>query len=282
MKTLLEVLNLSAEHLNKHHIDNAKREAEMIIADALGVKRIDLYLQFERPLNEEELEACRTVLLRRCKGEPSQYIHGEVEFFDCTIKVTPDVLIPRHETEILVDKVARALKDEALEGKVLLDLCCGSGCIGIALKKRFPALKVYLSDLSSAALSVAKENAAVNGVEVIFLEGDLLEPFLGCKADYLVCNPPYLSERDYAHVEREVRDYEPKIALVSGATGFEMYERLSMALPSVMNSGGKAWFEIGTGQGDEVKKIFDRAEYVKKEVENDWAGHDRFFFLEIE
>lgn len=282
MKTILEIVQLTKEYLAKKEIHNPSREAEQIIADALGIKRIDLFLQFDRPLNENECAKCRETLVRRGKGEPSQYIAGEVEFYNCAIKVSPAVLIPRPETEILVDKIAAALKNEELQGKELWDVCSGSGCIGIALKKRFPLLHVVLSDLSEAALAMAKENAERNSVEVEFLHGDLLEPFRQRKADYFVCNPPYVTEEEYHNLDREVRDYEPRLALVSGATGLEIYRRLAQELPSRLQPQAKMWMEIGTGQGDAVNLLFKTPPYIKKQVEKDWAGHDRFFLLEIE
>lgn len=282
MKTVLEILNLSTDHLKKCGIANAAREAEHVVADSLDLKRIDLFLQFERPLNQDEIDACRNALIRRSKGEPSQYIKGFVDFYDCSIKVSPAVLIPRNETEILVDKIAKTIASDDVKGKVFLDLCCGSGCIGIALKKKFPLLDVYLSDISEAALVVAEENAKSNEVEVSILQGDLFAPFSERKADYIVCNPPYIAESEYASLEREVRDFEPKMALISGETGFEFYERLANSLAAHLNPGAKVWFEMGTKQAEQVKNLFNRGKYKKIEVENDWAGHNRFFFLEIE
>jgi len=282
MKTILEVIKLCSDYLQQRSISNARREAEQLIADALDVKRLDLYLDFERPLTEEELAKCRLSLARRGKGEPAQYIRGKVDFFDCTIKVTPAVLIPRHETEILVDKIAKELEECDLNGKVLWDVCCGSGCIGISLKKRFPMLSVLLSDLSLPALEVARENALANAVDVEFLQGDLLSPFVGRKSDYLVCNPPYISQNDYLALEREVRDFEPRQALVAGDRGDEIYQMLSLQLPEHLNSGAKVWFEIGTGQGNQVKSHFESERYRQIRIENDWAAHERFFFLEIE
>ncbi len=152
----------------------------------MKVPRLQLYMDFERPLNQPELDLCRARLVRRGKGEPLQYIRGEIEFLDCLIKLTPAVLIPRQETEILVDKIIGRLKRQELSGKILWDVCCGSGCIGIALKKKFPTLQVVLSDLSSEALQVARENAQANGVDVSFMQGDLLNPFAG-KKNALFC-----------------------------------------------------------------------------------------------
>ncbi len=281
MRSLLEVLNLSADYLKDKGIQNSRREAQDLIGDALGIGRMQLYMEYDRPLTEPELEMLRGRLARRAKGEPNAYIHGQVKFLDCVLKVSPDVLIPRQETEILTDIVIKSLEKEDLEGKILWDVCCGSGCMGIAIKKKFPKLLVVLSDISSKALSIARENATHNGVEVSFLEGDLLAPFAGKKTHYLVSNPPYVARRELAKLDVEVRDYEPIQALVSGETGLEIYERFAKELPAYLNPGGKAWFELGAGQGEAAKRLFQGSPWKSSKSETDWAGKDRFFFLEF-
>lgn len=282
MRTILDILNLSTEYLKQKGIDNSRRQAEELLSQALGVDRMSLYLQFDRPLVDEEVNRCRLWLQRRGQGEPLQYISGKVDFFDCQIKVTSAVLIPRQETEILVDKIAKELAGQTLADKVLWDICCGSGCIGIALKKRFPELQVVLSDISSAALAIARENAKNNAVNVDFLEGDLLEPFKEKFADFVVCNPPYVANAELTTLDVEVRDHEPKMALIAGETGLEFYHRLAKDLPRVLKPGGKVWLEIGTGQGAAVQKAFEGPCWKKRSVEKDWSDHERFFSLEIE
>jgi release factor glutamine methyltransferase len=282
MKTILEIITLSADYLQKKGIPNFRRQAEDLVADALDMKRLDLYLRFDQPLNDEEMDRCRQFLQRRTLREPQQYIKGSVDFFDCTINVNPHVLIPRQETEILVDTIAKSMKDNELEGKSLLDLCCGSGCIGISLKKRFPQLHVILSDLSADALAVAKENAKNNEVEIEFLQGDLLAPLANKKVDFIVCNPPYLTVKEFVESEPEVQLYEPRQALVGGESGLEFYERLAKELKNHLSVGAKVWLELGSTQGEAIKTIFESGNWKKSTVEKDWAGHDRFFFLEIE
>jgi release factor glutamine methyltransferase len=280
MKTILEILKLSTDYLQERNIRNPRREAEDLISDALKLNRLKLYMDFDRPLTDEELTLCRSWLMRRVKGEPLQYIRGEVEFLDCKIKVSPAVLIPRQETEVLADKVIQSLASQDLAGKTLWDVCCGSGCIGIAIKKKFPQLDVVLADISSEALKVAQTNAGLNNVEVVFLQGDLLQPFKGRKTDFLVCNPPYVAAKELATLEREVRDYEPHLALISGDSGLEFYARLVRELPPFLKPGAKAWFELGTGQGPAILRLFSGPPWVNCRIEQDWSGHDRFFFLE--
>lgn len=132
MRTLLDILTLSTNYLQQHGIQNPRRQAEELMSDVLGISRLNLYLEFERPLSESELEVCRERLSRRAKGEPLQYIKGEMDFYGCRIFLNRDVLIPRQETEILVDLIAKQLEKEELQNKCLWDVCCGSGCIGIA------------------------------------------------------------------------------------------------------------------------------------------------------
>lgn len=355
LKTVLEVLKLSTEYLAGHGIENPRREAEFLLADTLKVERIDIYLSHERPLEQGELDDLCSRLKRKAAGEPWQYIEGSVKFFGCRFKVDPHVLIPRQETEILVDTItdylqkeaifaqdapyftfsscsefqenlpvpkgcaeilsaskyscAKAIEelafDDAFEGdlslkdesgsffqclptsdavearrlykrKTLLDLCTGSGCMGIALKKRFPALNVYLSDISPEALAVARENAAANDVEVVCLQGDLFAPLDGIKVDYLVCNPPYIAEAEYEHLSREVKDFEPRLALVSGESGLEFYERLALELPGHLNLNARIFLEIGSNQGPAVIKLFSQPIWKDAALLKDWSGHDRF------
>lgn len=280
MKTVQEILNLSASYLKQKGIPHARRQAEELLSDVLGISRLQIYMDFDRPLSEGEVSQCRDKLARKAKREPMQYIRGEVEFYNCAIKVTRDVLIPRQETELLIDMIVKKLAKEDLSYKGLWDVCCGSGAIGIALKKQFPALNVVMSDISTAALAIAKENAERNQVNVTFLEGDLLKPFEGKLADFVVCNPPYVSEEEYHTLESEVKDYEPSIALIGGKTGLEYYYRLAQELKGKLNPQGNVWLEIGSKQADAVITIFKDAGWDHCVVERDWAGNDRFFILE--
>lgn len=282
MKTIRDVIQLSTDYLMKKGISQARYEAEWLLADVLHQNRLQLYLNFDRPLTDSELTLCRERLLRRGLREPLQYIKGEVEFHDLQLKVTKNVLIPRQETEILVSLIAKELEKSTLKDKVLWDLCCGSGCIGISLKKKFPELKIFLSDISQEALLIAKENAQRNGIEVSFLQGNLFEPFLGQKADYIVCNPPYISQSEYENLDPEVREYEPKQALVSGPTGLEIYSLIAQDLKKYLLSQGNLWLEIGYQQADAIGSIFQAKNWDQYKIIQDYSGHNRFIFLENE
>ncbi len=282
MKSLLDVLKVTTTYLQDKGYPQPRREAEELLSRALDISRMQLYLEFERPLVDEELALCRSYLQRRLAHEPYGYIIGKHQFLNCELLVSPAVLIPRQETEILADKIVSELKHEDLKGRRLLDLCCGSGCLGLSIKKELPELSVTLSDISAEALEVAKKNAQLNSLEVDFVKGDLFESLSGQKFDYIVCNPPYISEESYKELTADVKNYEPKLALVGGIKGTEIYEKIASQLPVVLSPGGKVWFEIGFDQGLTVPALFDLPCWKKKNLSNDWAGHNRFFFLEFE
>jgi release factor glutamine methyltransferase len=263
MKSLGEVLQLSTQFLKEKNVDRPRRMAEELLSHIVHLPRIELYMNFDRPMADPELDLYRSYIVRKAKGEPWQYIVGEVEFYHCRFRVTPAVLIPRPETEILVSKIVETMPGTPLE---VWDICCGSGCIGIALKKARPQWKVTLSDISEEALKIARENAIKNGVDVTFLQGDLLEPFRGKKSDILICNPPYVTEEEYAKLDLA---FEPKLALIGGTTFYDRFSKEKLY--------GKVFFEIGAGMGPHLLHLFP-----KGKVEKDWAGHDRFFCLELE
>lgn len=282
MQTILDILTLSADYLAKRGVESPRRQAEELLAEVLGIGRMDLYLSHDRPIDEQELHKCRDWLKRRGQGEPLQYIVGAVDFLGCRLQVNADVLIPRNETEILADRIVKELVSNNTEGKVLWDVCCGSGCLGIAIKKKIPGLHVTLVDISPKALDLARTNAAANEVEITCVLGDLLAPLRGKKADFFVCNPPYVTAKEYATLQKEVRDHEPKGALVSGESGVEFYQRLAESLPTHLHPGALLWFEIGDGQGARVQEIFSGHPWRHQRVEKDWSGRERFFSLEIE
>jgi release factor glutamine methyltransferase len=273
MKVLSDILKISTEFLAQKGIASPRRQVEELLSHVLKIPRIEIYVQFDRPLVEPELEKLRTYLKMRAQKMPWQYIVGEVQFLGCTIEVNRDVLIPRPETEILADMVVKELPQAPV---VIWDICCGSGCLGIAIKKKRPDCTVILSDLSLKSVEVAKRNAAKNEVEVIVRQGDLCHPFKGEKADVIVCNPPYISEGDYDMLEPEVRDWEPKEALVGGKQGNEIYERLAKELPSYLKPQAQVYLEIGAGMGESVKNILLSAGWSSAHVFKDWSSHDRF------
>ena len=282
MRSLKEILDLSIQYLKEKNISSPRLVAETLLSRMLNITRMDLYMRFECPVEEKELSCFRSYLKRAGIGEPVEYILSEIDFYGLKLFISSEVLIPRQETEILVDQAALILKKEDLQDKVLFDICSGSGCIGLSLKKKFPSLSVFLSDVSAEALALSQQSAKKHELEVFFMQGDLLNPFKEKKADFLFCNPPYISMSEYEELSLSVKGYEPKIALVGGVTGLEFYERLAHDLPSYLNPRARVFLEIGYLQGQAVSEIFSNPCWVKKELKQDWAGKDRFFFLEIE
>lgn len=243
-----------------------RKQAELLLGFVLGLKPLDLYLNFDLPLKKEELDKARTLFKQAKEGTPVEYLMGRLDFFDLSLKITPDVLIPRPETELLLYHVLKMVQGEG----VLFDVCCGSGCIGLGLKKKLPALSVYLSDLSPAALEVAKENG--KDLDVTFFQGDLLAPFEGLKADVVISNPPYV-------IEGSLPDNgEPHMARFAGQKGTEFYEKLEKELPLYLNDGAKIFFELGYNQGQAVCDLFQKSHWINPRFEKDWSGKDRFFF----
>ncbi|GAB4225571.1 MAG: peptide chain release factor N(5)-glutamine methyltransferase [Chlamydiales bacterium] len=282
MKSVRDILTLTDHHLRQHHIAQSRRQAELLVADILNMSRLDLYLNFDRPLTENELHLCREALKRRSRHEPLEYIKGEVAFYNCLFKVDPNVLIPRQETEILVDKVVSELRSQNLNQKIFWDLCCGSGCIGISVKCALPELHVVLSDISPEAVEIAKLNAKQNQTQVEILQGDFFAPFKGKQADFIACNPPYISKNEFLSLEEDVRKWEPQLALIGGETGLEYYAKMAAELKPFLKKKGKVWCELGFSQGKDVLNIFEMAGWNKLCVDQDWSGHDRFFSLENE
>jgi release factor glutamine methyltransferase len=283
MSSLGEILYFSFEFLKKEKILDFKRSAEEIIAFVLGIKRLDLYLDLERKVFEREIKKIKNFLKRRAKKEPLEYIFSKIDFYNLkNLKVTKDVLIPRVETEILVDLICKELEgEEEIFEKSLWDIGTGSGCIAIALKKSFPSLKIFASDNSSKALKIAKENSFKKNAEIIFKKGDFLKPFKNLKADFIVCNPPYVSGEEYKDLSREILDFEPKGALVARDRGFYFYKEMKGEILKYSKNRTKLFFEIGKDMGEKLKEIFSEKYFKNKKIIKDFAGHDRFFFVEV-
>lgn len=279
MKTLKEVLALSCDYLRSKNSSFSRRDVDDLIAFVLKIKRLDLYLKCDRPLEENELQKIREGLKRLAQQEPIQYIEGSVQFCECTIRVNKSVLIPRPETELLTSKIIEELKKEDMQGKALVDLCSGSGCIGIAIKKQIPELEVLLLDKSEAAIQVASENARLNEVDVSFLQGDLFLPLATRKVDFLVSNPPYIARSEYEGLDPSVKLYEPEMALISGDTGLEFYERIAKDYQRYVSR--RAWLEIGSTQGRVLQALFQATCCKNVQLTQDLSEHDRFLDILI-
>jgi release factor glutamine methyltransferase len=259
--TVLALIRWADERFKKEGIPTPRLDAEVLLAETLGLDRVGLYTHFDQPLQPDELARFKQLILRRLRREPVAYILGRKEFWSLPIRVSPDVLIPRPETEILVAEALKVLAPVGKEDLRLLEIGTGSGAISIALAREQPAARITASDISPKALSVAKENAEHNGVreQIRFLQGDLFQPVpKGETFDVVVSNPPYITQAEISSLLPEVRDYEPRVALNGGKDGLDFFRR---ALPSVseyLRPGG--WFlaEMGAGQDSRVLKIAEK------------------------
>lgn len=256
--TLLEAIAEAAALLSQqpdlHHF--AGRDAELLFLHVTGDARTVLYTDSRRPVSERDLHTFRALIARRAAGEPIQYITGEQEFYGISLKVTPAVLIPRPETELLVEAALERLpKDRRLH---IIDVGTGSGAIAIAVAKHLPMAMLTAVDLSKAALAVAEENAARNGLSdrVVFLQSDLLQAVAtGAPFDAVLSNPPYIPITDREHLHRQVRDHEPETALFAGDDGLAIYRRLIPQAATMLRPGGLLALEFGYGQRPEIQEL---------------------------
>jgi release factor glutamine methyltransferase len=270
--TVLKMLTWMTDFFTGKGIDNPRLEAQLLLAAVLDLERIALYVQHDRPLDQTELDKIRPLARRRASREPLQYILGETEFWSLPFKVTPDVLIPRADTEILVEE---ALKYAGEEG-VLLDVGTGSGAIAVSLATELPAWRLSALDISPEALAVARANAALNGVagRIDFRQGNLAQ-LPAEKYDLIVSNPPYIAAEEWAQLMPEVRDFEPQLALVAADGGLECYRLLAQQAHTCLNENGWLIVEIGYRQGDAVQQLFVEAGLTGVYLRQDYAGQPR-------
>jgi len=272
--TVLESLKLAKEYLEKYQIENPRLNAELLLSEVLNCKRLDLYTNFEKPLKEEEIQKYREYLLRRTKGEPVQYITGKAYFYGFEFIVTPDVLIPRPETELLVEEVIDAFeKNESLK---IADLCSGSGNIGITLAKFFPNSEVDCIDVSEKAIEIGRLNAEkLDAVNVSFYKIDILSDELPQKIyDVIVSNPPYIPVERKNELQTEVRLYEPEIALFVNDE-LKFYRRIIELSERFLKMNGKIFFEIDNEIAHKVYDLMKGKNFSSISIKKDLAKLNR-------
>jgi release factor glutamine methyltransferase len=279
--TVVEMIRWTAEYLAGKGFHNARLNAELLLAGMLGLKRLDLYLQFDRPLTPEELAEYRERLRRRARREPLQYIDGTAAFRDLVLKVDRRVLIPRPETERLVQEVLDWAAGRTDLSAV--DVGTGSGAIALSLASEGPFARVVATDLSDGALALARENHqfAAPDAPVEFRAGDLLEPVRGERFDAVVSNPPYVGEDEAPSLDAEVRDWEPAGSLFAGGGGLDVIRRLVPQAAEALSPGGLLAMEIGAAQGPAVCGIITETNaFGAPRVRPDLAGRDRIVLAE--
>lgn len=252
--TTLTILAWTKDFLLSKGVVNARLEAEWLLCAATGLDRVGLYLQYDKPLNGTELAAYRVMVARRARREPLQHILGSQEFCGLDYDVSADVLIPRHDTEVLISE---ALARQSAAHSVL-DIGTGSGCIAVSLQKRLSSAIVTATDISEAALAIARRNAEKHSAPIEFLLGSLFAPVAGRSFDLIVSNPPYIPTADIESLDQEVRDYDPVIALDGGSDGLAFYRTLIPASVDYLNANGWLLVETGIGQAKEIVLLFNK------------------------
>ena len=270
--TILKILNWTTDFFTEKDIESPRLDAELLLASTLGMDRVGLYVNFERPLNKTELKDYRHKVRRRALREPVQYILSETEFWSLPFTVNPSVLIPRPDTEVLVEEVLKKVSGPVR----VLDVGTGSGIIAIALAHEIKDIQVTAMDCSQAALETARLNALRNKVEtrISFLLGSLDNLPLG-SFDLIVSNPPYIPSGELEKLMPEVREYEPRLALDGGMDGLASIRQLVHQAKKALQVGGSLLVEVGFDQGQTVLSLFEMAGFKNAYVRKDYAGVPR-------
>jgi release factor glutamine methyltransferase len=277
--TILKLLHWTTDYFTRNKVTEPRASAEVLLAHLLSRDRLFLYLNYDRPMEAEELAAFRTLVKRRLRGEPNQYITGMQEFWSLPFRVSPHVLIPRPETEVLLETVLEFLASSPHENRVL-DLGTGSGAIAVALARELAVTSIVATDSSMPALKVAQENAMLNQVDgkIDFLCADLFSAFSpgAVKFTVVATNPPYVSKAEISKLSPEIRDYEPRYALDGGPDGLAAIRPIIEEAPSVLSQQGVLVMEIGADQAESVSTLAkDNQHYETYKIIKDYSGLDR-------
>lgn len=282
MKTVRELIQVTSDYLEGKEVDSARLNTERLLADALGLSRIELFMEHDRPVVGKELDVFRDYVRRRAAGEPLQTILGITEFYSRTFRTEAGVFIPRPETEHLVEAGVALLRPDkmTLVSPLAVEVGCGTGIIGISLALEVPGLTVFATDINPLALDLASRNAHTLGVEtrMNFLSGSRFDPLpehLAGKVELLVSNPPYIKSGDIPGLHKEVADHDPLAALDGGADGLVFYRALASQMGKWVRPGGHVALEIGSDQGKDVPEILAASGAEDIIVMKDYAGLDR-------
>jgi release factor glutamine methyltransferase len=281
LPTISEAIAEAAARIRNAGQTDERRAARLLLANALGIDQTQLLVRSGDQLDGATYDIYLGMVARRAAGEPLQHITGRQEFYGLDFVVTPDVLIPRPETEFVVEQVLGLAEKVFQLTPLIVDIGTGSGCIAVALARGLPAARLVGTDISAAALYIARKNAERNGVDgrIEFLEGDLFQALEGKgiegSVDIIATNPPYVPANRPDSVERQVRDYEPALALFGGEDGLMFYSRLLERAPTYLKLGGYLVCEIGYSQLDAVRDIIDRTAFELVEVTSDLQGIPR-------
>ncbi|MCZ7604252.1 MAG: peptide chain release factor N(5)-glutamine methyltransferase [Melioribacteraceae bacterium] len=279
--TVLNAIQLSTSYLEEKGIESPRMNAELLLAHVLQCKRLDLYLAFDRPLLEEEIVQLREFIARRGKFEPLQYILGEVEFYNLNFKVDKSVLIPRPETELLVDEAINLINEYNYTN--ILDVGTGSGNIPVSLAANLNGVTITSIDISKEAIDTAVKNAEKNNVrdKINFIISDIADYVPDQKFDVIVSNPPYVSSQEYQNLQKEITAYEPRESVTDNDDGFKFYRNILSNNDRLLRSNGFVIFEIGQGQESTLYKLFEEHSFEHVKTIKDLQNIDRIILGRI-
>ncbi len=279
--TIQKLLTWVTEYLTNKGIEAPRLSAELLLSHVLGLKRIELYAQFSKSVTAEQLRVLRDLVRRAGQFEPVAYLTGKTEFYSLELNITRDCMIPRPETELLVQRAIEFLRMR-FGNQAVCDLCTGSGCIAVAIAKNFADARVFATDISDKALAVAAENVRKHQLaeRITLLCGDLFDPFIQqldvSQFDLIVCNPPYVSIAEYDNLDKNVKDYEPRLALHAGDDGLDIYRRLIERIDQFLKPDAALMLEIGYAQGPVVRRLLEETNvFAEVKIEKDYHDNDR-------
>jgi release factor glutamine methyltransferase len=279
--TIQKLLNWVAEHLKAKGVDSPRLSAELLLSHVLGLKRIELYTQFNKVVEQEQLTQLHGLVKRAAEHEPIAYLTGKREFYSLEFEITKDCLIPRPETELLVERTIEFLRKRNGE-QFVCDLCTGCACVAVSIARNYANCRIVATDISGAALEVAECNVIKHGLpnRVKLLKGDLFEPIIPglgpAKFDLIVANSPYVSEPEYEKLAKNVKDFEPKQALIAGYDGLDVIKKIIVNAGQFLKPTGALMLEIGNEQGSAVEKLLKESGcFEAVTIEKDYNKLDR-------
>ena len=279
--TIQKLLNWMTEYYTEKGIDAPRLNAELLLSHVLIMERIELYTRFDKTVTKEQLDILHDLVKRAGQHEPVCYLTGKTEFYSLQLEVCPDCMIPRPETELLVERAIEFLRTRT-GPQFVCDLCTGCGCIAVAIAKNFPDAKIIATDICDAALNIAAKNIQKHKLKdrITLLHGDLFEPVVPQldveKFDLILCNPPYVSASEFEKLDKSVKDYEPKLALFAGVDGLDVYRRIIDKADCFLRPDGALILEIGYAQGPAIKELLEQTgAFAEIKIEKDFNHNDR-------
>lgn len=282
--TINKLLNWVSQYLKDKGIDSPRLHAELLLSNVLGLKRIELYTHHDMQVSKPDLEKLHALVKRAGQNEPIAYLVGKTEFYSIEMEVSHDCLIPRPETELLVQRAIEFLRiREGIQS--VCDLCTGCGCIAVAIAKNYTNARIIATDISDQALAIAARNIEKHNLQerIKLFSGDLFDPIIpqldSGKFDLIVCNPPYISALEYEKLDKNVKVYEPRLALFAGEDGLDIYKRIIKKVDLFLKSQAALILEVGYAQGQIVYELLDNTHIFSDiNIEKDFQNNDRIVY----